>query len=80
MTTREEIDQKYKAQHDELSACYYQRHEIPKEEFDRLHGELWDNHERELLDAGLIEPPQPERDLAAEIDELRATLAILEQR
>ena len=77
--TREDIDQRHKTMHDELSTRYYQSHELTKEEFDRLHGELWDSHHQELVDAGLIEPSKPDRDLEAEIDALTARVALLER-
>jgi len=52
MPTKKEIDDKYLAEHGELEKRYYERHEITKEEFDRLHGELWKRHEEELVNAG----------------------------
>ena len=77
--TREDIDQRHKSMHDELSDRYYQQHEISKDEFDRLHGELWDSHQRELVAAGLAKPITPDRDLEAELDELKDRVALLER-
>ena len=79
MATRDELDEKYKMQHRELEASYYEHHKITKEAFDQQHGQLWDNHRQELIDAGLIQPPEPARDLEAEIDDLKSRLAKLER-
>lgn len=75
---KQQIDQKYLKQHTDLEIRYYKNREIPKEEFDRLHGELWENHRNELIGAGLLTPPAPQRDLEAEMDDLKARIKKLE--
>ena len=48
------------------------------DEFNVRHGEIWKNHETELIAEGLIQlspAPEPKRDLAAEIDEIKAKIA-----
>ena len=52
----EEITEKYKKMHRELEERYYKRREISKEEFDRLHQQLWRDYEDELIQAGLRQP------------------------
>lgn len=79
MQMKAEIDQKYRDIHDELGERYYQRQEISKEDFDRLHGELWNNYEQELINAGLVVEPKLPRDLEAEIDELKTKVGKLEK-
>jgi len=49
---REDIDKAFLQRHKELESRYYIRHEITKEEFDRLHGLLWREHEAELIKHG----------------------------
>lgn len=76
---QKQIDQKYLKQHSDLEIRYYKNKEIPKDEFDLLHGELWDNRRNELIEAGLITIPEPPRDLIAEITELEARVKSLEE-
>lgn len=77
---QKQIDQKYRKQHSDLETRYYKNGEISKEEFDLLHGELWDSHKNELVEAGLITIPEPPRDLKTELDELKARVKSLEGR
>jgi hypothetical protein len=88
MVTRTEVDQKYISQAKTLEAEFFDiidegkptQHRVLKpsksiDEFDRKHGEIWSNHEAELLAVGLIKPPPiiPEpRDVKAELDSLKA--------
>lgn len=76
--TEAEIKDKYKALHDKLSEDYYQKHELSKEDFDTQHGKIWSDMEAELIAGSFIRPPVPPRDLAAEIDDLKARIVSLE--
>lgn len=91
--TRKEIDQKYLDQHGALGAEFFRivhkgkpkQHRVLRQgkttkEFNQRHGEIWRNHEAELIAEGFIKPllpPELGRDLEAEIDELRAELTAL---
>jgi len=93
--TREEIDQKYIDQANLLEMEFFDivdeglpgQHRVLKagksiDDFNSAHGEIWRDHEAELIANGFIEAPpllQPARDLAAEIDELKARVAKLEK-
>ena len=76
--TEAEIKDKYKALHNKLSESYYKRHELIKEEFDFQHGKIWSDMDAELIAEGYLKPPEPVRDLAAEIDEIKARIRTLE--
>lgn len=52
VSTKEEVDAKYLAEHAELERSYYKLHELTKEEFDALHADLWNRHYKELLSIG----------------------------
>jgi len=91
--TKEEIDAKYTGQANELEAEYFdiidsglpsqQRQlKVDKsiEEFNLRHGEIWHNHEAELIAEGYLKPPEPMRDLEAEIDDLKARIQKLEEK
>jgi len=78
--TEAEIRTKYKELHDLLTESYYNFHNISKEEFDIQHGKIWSDMEAELTREGHLTPPQPARDLAKEIDELKAKIGILEKK
>ena len=78
--TEDEIKVRYKELHDLLSESYYIFHNIPKEDFDLQHGQIWKDMETELIAEGYLQPPQPIRDLAAEVDELKAKIETLEKR
>ncbi len=74
MLSEKEIKANYKTQHDTLSEDYYKKHLMSKEDFDYYHGQNWNTLETELLVKGYRQPPKPVRDLAAEIDELKARI------
>jgi len=79
--TEEEIKTKYKGLHDELSNGYYSGTSgLTKEEFDLQHGKIWNDMEAELIAEGYRQPPEPVRDLATEIDELKVKIEILEKK
>ncbi len=83
MITIKETKADFKELHDLLSESYYNFHNISKKEFDLQHGKIWDDMRAELEKASDYIPPlppEPERDLAAEIDELRARIAQLRMR
>ncbi|MHC1635358.1 MAG: hypothetical protein ACXQTS_01865 [Candidatus Methanospirareceae archaeon] len=52
----EDIDRKYLEEHAKLEERYYKLKELTKEEFDRLHAELWRRHEEELRKHGFLPP------------------------
>ena len=75
MPTEKEIKNTHKQLHDDLSEIYYDgTMGLTKEEFDIQHGMIWDTMRDELVAAGHLTIPEPPRDLAAEIDELKAKL------
>ena len=92
--TREEIDQKCLDQANSLEVEFFDivneglpdQHRVLKagktqEDFGAQHALIWQNHEQELIASGFIEalkPPEPARDLAIEIDGLKARLDKLE--
>ena len=53
------------------------------DEFNQRHGEIWTNHEKELVAEGFVEEPEPSepaRNPLAEIDDLRARIERLEEK
>jgi len=50
--SKAEIDKKYLKEHAELSKKYYKDKALSKEDFDKLHGELWERHNAELIAKG----------------------------
>jgi FMN phosphatase YigB (HAD superfamily) len=76
--TLEEIRARYVGLHADLERRFYKEHAMTKEEFDSLHQKLWQDYDQELANAGFL-APEP-RDLAKEIDELKARVAELERR
>ncbi len=66
--------------HDNLSEDYYKNKLMSKEDFDYYHGQNWTDLENELMAEGYIKPPEPVRDLAAEIDELKAEIEKLKKK
>ena len=87
MAGRKEIDQRHLDQANALEAEFFDiineglptQHRVLKEgksidEFNQKHGNIWRNHEAELIARGFMEPPvepEPIRDLAQEIDALK---------
>jgi len=59
MPTEQEIRDRYLALHDDLSHRYYELHEMPKEEFDLQHGQIWQDMKQALIDAGYLSLPEP---------------------
>ena len=81
MPTEKEVRVKYKILHDELSSSYYtDAIGLTKEEFDLQHGKIWNDMEAELIAEGYIKPSEPIRDLAKEIDALKAKIVVLEKK
>ena len=92
--TKNGIDKKYLSQANTLEAEFFNiidfgkpsQHRILKEDqtiqdFNQRHGEIWRNHEAELIAEGFMEvpiPPEPTRNLIAEIDDLKARIEKLE--
>jgi bisphosphoglycerate-dependent phosphoglycerate mutase len=80
MPTKDKIIAKYKALHDTLSERYYGgTRGLSKEEFDAHHAKIWADMDAELIAAGYRQPPEPVRDLPAEIDDHEARLLALEK-
>ena len=80
MTKEQGIKAKYQEQHDTLSKLYYSgASRLSKKQFDIQHGKVWADMEAELIAEGLIAIPEPPRDLAAEIDELRTEVRKLKE-
>lgn len=80
MPSKSEIIAKYKALHDTLSERYYGgTRGLSKDEFDAQHGKIWSDMEAELIAAGYRQPPEPVRDLAADLDDHEARLKALEK-
>ena len=90
------IDNKYISQANQLEAVFFDivnkgkptQHRVKRigkflTEFNQRHGDIWKAHEAELIANGFMEapiPPEPVRDLEAEIDELKAKIAQLEKK
>ena len=77
--TEDEIKARHKELHDLLSESYYNFHNIPKGDFDAQHSQIWQDMETELIAEGYLWLPEPPRDLIAEVDELKAKMAVLEK-
>ncbi|KKN74960.1 hypothetical protein LCGC14_0384620 [marine sediment metagenome] len=77
MPTEKEIKANHKEVHDNLTEDYYKNKLMSQEDFDYLHGQNWNDMEAELLAEGNIKPPEPVRDLGAEIDEIKGKLNLL---
>ncbi len=87
---REEIDQKYIDQANQLETEFFRivnkgkptQHRVLRkgksiDEFNQRHGEIWRNHEAELIAEGFMETPvepEPIRNPLAEIDDIKAKL------
>ena len=94
--TKLEIDQKYTDLHNAIEVDYFnvvnegkpnQHLKLKvgktKIDFNTEHADNWRNHETELIKNGFMEAPvepEPVRDLEQEIDELKATVGILEKK
>ncbi len=74
MRTKAEITAEYKTNHSNLETLFYRDGGLSKAEFDQRHGQNWLDYEAEMIAAGHIQPPQPVRDMAAELDELKTKL------
>lgn len=93
---KEQIDQKYIDQANALEVEFFDivdegkrsQHRILKtgksqQDFNTQHGQIWKNHEQELMAGGYLKlrpEPEPTRDLATEIDNLKARIQLLESR
>ena len=80
MPTEIEIKTNHKTLHDTLTEDYYQNKLMSKGDFDYYHGQNWADMEAELIAEGYLTPPEPVRDLAAEIDGLKAEIEKLKAR
>lgn len=73
MLTEKEIKNTHKQLHDELSEIYYDgTMGMSKEEFDTLHGQIWETMKEDLITEGHLTISEPPRDLLAEITVLKA--------
>lgn len=94
--TKESIDQKYLDQANQLEAEFFDivdeglpsQHRVLKAgkseaEFNQRHSDIWKSHEAELITKGFMEPmpePEPVRDFAAEMDDLKLRVEALEKK
>jgi len=90
---RQDIDSKYLNQANQLEVEFFDivneglpsQHRILRagksaDEFNQRHGEIWQAHCDELIAEGFMEPrpePEPVRDLATEIDEIKAEITAI---
>lgn len=88
MSIREEIDQRYGTLYANLDDEFFETINIgtPQQErrlklgksagdFNQKYREIEHNHEAKLVAAGFVEnPPEPVRDLAAEIDQMKVDI------
>jgi len=92
---REDIDNKYLDQQTVLEAEFFnivpdgkgQRRQLKEgksiDDFNLVHGQIWKDHKSELITEGYAQPdpePEPMRDLAKEIDELKIKVAELKDK
>jgi len=54
VSTRKEIDEKWKPLHDKLTSLYYVEKKVDKQTFDRLHAAVWLLHEKESIEALIL--------------------------
>jgi len=72
MPTKKNIDKEFLIQHDDLESEFFDivnkgkpsQHRVLKlgktiEEFNQRHGEIWRNHETDLIAEGFMKPPPP---------------------
>ncbi|GEM_PF-4128024 len=81
--TREEIEEKYQKQHDELSERYYRGGNpdgLSPTEFRSRHDKIWIDLERELKAAGYIKEPQDYRALYQKAGTINEKVDILARR
>ncbi len=71
MKTGEEIDNEHNANISAIRASHHEKHEISHEEY---HEQLNAEDERHVAELALHFPSEPPRDLATEIDGLKAKL------
>ena len=92
--TKDEIDSRYLNQVNQLEAKFFNivdkgkpsQHRVLKvgkaeADFNLQHGNIWKSHQAELIAEGFMEapkPPEPVRDVLAELDDLKAKVAKLE--
>ena len=92
---RKEIDKKYLSQANNLEVEFFDivekglpnQHRVLKTgkieaEFNQRHGEIWRSHESQLIAEGFLEapkPPEPTRDLGAEVDALKLEIKKLKK-
>jgi len=94
METKESIDAIALTAHTALEAEYFDvvpdgagQHRVLKEgktidNFNAAHAIIWREHENALIASGYLEPPvepEPSRDLAAELDALKARVDSIEK-
>ena len=73
--TRKEIEEEHTANAQNIRASYHDRHKISHEEY---HNQLNAENEKYEVKLATNFPPEPVRDLEAEIDDLRARLDKIE--
>jgi len=80
MRIPEEIKKGAKKAHDELTRRYYVLHELDKEEFDRLHAQIWKDMDDELMTLGYIEKGRNWKEEYSQADTLTERLDIIAER
>ena len=94
--TKDKIDTKYLQQANALEVEFFDivdaglpsQHRVLKDnavelDFNQRHGEIWRNHEVELIASDFMKapvPPEPVRDLEAEIEELKANMKAIKTK
>ena len=92
---RDQIDQKHLAEANQLEVEFFNivdeglpnQHRALKAgkteaEFNQRHGDIWKSHQAELIAEGFMEapkPPEPVRDVLAELDDLKVRIEKLEK-
>jgi len=80
MVTELQVKAPFITAHKELERQYYEYGLITKAEFDLLHGQNWNDMEAELIAEGYRQPPEPIRDLEAEMVLLGERIKALEDK
>ena len=82
----DEIKNKYKTIHDEMSAEFYPLKRVGviddelQDIFDIAHRQNWIDMDAQLIAEGYRHSPEPIRDLTTELDELKAKIEKLEKK
>lgn len=72
--TRKQIENKHNNNSSNIRASYHERQEISHEEYHRQLNAENERRQAELIAKGYLTPPLPLRDLATEIDKIKAEI------